>query len=159
MKKILFIAIIALFVACNSNKETNKNEASTTIEKVAIPDFNVALQFINEYVAYQSNLTDSSNTQEWIQNHSLLSDNFKKSYKELMDNAAKNDPEIGLGFDPIFNAQDFPDKGFAVAKTDSVSGTVLVKGVDWDDFNVSLKVISEKGKSMVDGAGVVNSPK
>lgn len=156
MKKILILAIIALFVACNSNKEANKSEESLAVEAVVVPDFNVALKFINEYVANQSNLTDSSNTQEWIQNHSLLSDNFKKSYKEIMDNAAKNDPEIGLGFDPIFNAQDFPDKGFSVAKTDTISGTVLVKGVDWDDFNVSLKVISENGKSMVDGAGIVN---
>lgn len=155
MKKIFLLAIIALFVACNSNKETNKNETNTIVDAVAVPDFNVALQFINEYVEHQSNLNENSNTQEWIKNHPLLSDNFKRSYKEINENAIKNDPEIGLGFDPIFNAQDFPDKGFTVAKTDTTSGTVLVKGVDWEDFNVSLKVISENGKSLVDGAGMV----
>lgn len=155
MKKIFLLAIIALFVACNSNKETNKNETNTIVDAVAVPDFNVALQFINEYVEHQSNLNENSNTQEWIKNHPLLSDNFKRSYKEINENAIKNDPEIGLGFDPIFNAQDFPDKGFTVAKTDTASGTVLVKGVDWEDFNVSLKVISENGKSLVDGAGMV----
>lgn len=86
----------------------------------------------------------------------MLSANFKKSYKAIIEDAYKADPEIGLDFDPVLNAQDFPEEGFTISKIDSTSNYVTVKGIDWDDFNVTMRVISENGKWLVDGSGIVN---
>jgi hypothetical protein len=95
---------------------------------------------------------------EWIKQNSLLTDNFKNRYKGLLDSAQKKDPEIGLDFDPIFDAQDFPEKGFSIVKIDTLSRYVTVAGNDWKDFELVLKVEQEHNKWLVDGAGVINIP-
>lgn len=63
---------------------------------------------------------------------------------------------MGLGFDPIFDAQDYPDKGFKIDKQDSTY--VIVKGINWPDFRLSLRLTFEDRQWLVDGAGVINIP-
>ena len=75
-----------------------------------------------------------------------------------MDSAQKKDPELGLGSDPIFDDQDFPEKGFSIVKVDTPSAYVTVAGNDWKDFELVLKVEQENNKWLVDGAGVINIP-
>lgn len=65
---------------------------------------------------------------------------------------------MGLGFNPIFDAQDFPEKGFELIDCDTRLGYVTVKGIDWPDFFVVLRVVQQDKKWLVDGAGVVNIP-
>ncbi|HEV8504587.1 MAG TPA: hypothetical protein VGQ53_04275, partial [Chitinophagaceae bacterium] len=97
-------------------------------------------------------------TAEWIKQNSLLTDNFKNRYKTLSDSAQKKDPELGLGSDPIFDAQDFPEKGFSLLKIDTLKRYVTVAGNDWKEFELVLKVAQENNKWLVDGAGVINIP-
>jgi hypothetical protein len=95
----------------------------------------------------------------WIQKNELLTDSFKKNYKNLVDSAKKADPEMGLDFDPIFDAQDFPDKGCELLNCDQNTGYITVKGkIDWPEFNLVLKVVSQNGKWLVDGCGAINIP-
>lgn len=65
---------------------------------------------------------------------------------------------MGLGFDPIFDAQDFSDKGFVVATTDTLNGFLTVKGKGRSDFFLTLKVVDHDGNYLVEGAGVINIP-
>lgn len=65
----------------------------------------------------------------------------------------KEDSELGLGFDPILDAQDNPDE-FEIDYTDSVY--LIVKGVKWPEFRLTIKLKFETNKWLVDGSGIVN---
>lgn len=95
---------------------------------------------------------------KWINNSTLLTDKFKSSYNKILADAYKDEPEVGLDFDPIFNGQDYPDKGFKITKYDSASGFVTLVGIDWKDFIVTVKIVFLKNKWLVDGAGIINIP-
>jgi hypothetical protein len=115
-------------------------------------EIDAALKFINDYTELcNSGPIDKT----WIERNKLLTENFKKTYSNLFDSANKEDPELGLDFDPIFDAQDFPDKGFELVKCDSL-GYVTVSGIDWPDFILVLKLVQEGNKWLVDGCGVIN---
>jgi hypothetical protein len=124
------------------------------------PDFTVALQFINDYAKFcdPGNKHKSSDS-SWIQDNLLLSKKFKACYTATLDSAKHVDPELGLGFDPIFDAQDFPDKGFSILKTDTLKNYVTVVGTDWKEFELVLKLAYINNKWLVDGAGIINIPK
>ena len=156
MTKLLLTFTAIIFFSCNSHTETATSTNSVETENAL--DFNVALTFINDYVSFCNPKSPSANDKNWIRNNSLLSENFKTSYYNLIDSARKADPELGLDFDPIFDAQDFPEKGFVIAGSDNESGYVTVKGKDWPEFLLVLKVVRQNNKTLVDGSGVINIP-
>lgn len=109
-----------------------------------------AVLFLNEYVK------PPPGGKGWFYSP-LLTDSFKKAYKDLIGEAERNDPEYGLGFDPILCAQDEPS-AFSV-KTFSKSGYVTVQGVDWPSFTVTVRLIRQDSIWLVEGSGVINIPK
>ncbi len=154
---ILAMFCLGLF-SCNSENKTNPETSAAPIEKPIVPDFNVALDFINDYTQFCVKRDPRSNEANWIKQNSLLTVNFKNRYKSLLDSAQKKDPELGLGSDPIFDAQDFPEKGFSLLKIDTLNRYVTVVGNDWKEFELVLKVDQENNKWLVDGAGTINIP-
>ena len=148
---------VGLF-SCNSVNKANPKTSTAISEKQVTPDFNVALNFINDYTKFCTKTDQRSTEAEWIKQNSFLTDNFKNRYKTLLDSAQKKDPELGLDADPIFDAQDFPDSGFSILKVDTLGGYVTVAGNDWKDFELVLKVGHEHDKWLVDGAGTINIP-
>jgi len=153
---IIALLIFGLF-SCNSENKTNSEASADQSQQKITPDFNVALNFINDYtkLCIQPQRTKTS---EWIRQNPLLTDRFKNRYTTLLDSAEKKDPELGLGSDPIFDAQDFPEKGFSILKIDTLNRYVTVVGNDWKEFELVLKVDQENNKWLVDGAGVINIP-
>lgn len=159
MKIFKLLVLTVCLWSCNENQDTKNGNQHISSEKQVTPDSKVALQFINDYTKFcisadKAKLPDSS----WIQHNSLLTENFKKRYKAILDSAWLADKELGLGFDPIFDAQDFPDKGFLISKTDAQEGYVNLAGIDWKDFEVVLKLELIDNKWLVDGAGIINIP-
>ena len=75
-----------------------------------------------------------------------MTDKFKTTYRNLLDSARKADPELGLDFDPIFDAQDFDDKGFSIMTADTNTGYVTVIGNKWKEFTLVLKVVFQDNK-------------
>ena len=65
---------------------------------------------------------------------------------------------MGLDFDPIFDAQDFPDKGFELVSSDKNSGYITVKGKDWPEFVLVIRIVYLDNKWLVDGSGIINIP-
>ena len=106
----------------------------------------VALQFVNDYIHTMDE--EQINTKTWIKNNPLLTKKFKSEYKKSFNN----------DFDPILNAQDYPEKGFKIVNSDSSTGYVYLQGVDYDEFSITAKVVFEDGKWLVDGCGIVNIP-
>jgi hypothetical protein len=159
MKRTIILLPALLLLACSPQANNHvdtlvpKNDAPVN-NTAPVPDFNVALQFINAYTAYCATSADAN----WITKQPLLTDNFKAAHKKLIEDAQKADPEMGLGFDPIFDAQDYPDKGFTISSADTANGYVTVTGINWPDFQVVLKVVQQNNQWLVDGAGVINIP-
>ncbi|MBK6833593.1 MAG: hypothetical protein IPG89_04680 [Bacteroidetes bacterium] len=66
---------------------------------------------------------------------------------------------MGLGADPIVDAQDYPSKGFELESIDEQTNFLIVKGKDMPEFKLTIKVVEENGNWLVDGCGIVNIPK
>lgn len=143
-------------LSCNNSTEIPSDTSANAIESQTTSDSNVALKFINAYAEICTPGRRVQSDTNWIERNQMLTDNFKITYKNLLDSARQGDPELGLGFDPIFDAQDFPDKGFELVNYDDKTGYVTVKGKDWTDFILVLKVVHADSKLLVDGSGVIN---
>jgi hypothetical protein len=121
-------------------------------------DTDIALKFINDYTNIFSNSDSQSNIEKWISDNALVTDDFKTQYKLIIETAKREEPELGLGYDPILNAQDYPENGFIIIKSDT-DGFVTVQGKEWEDFKTIIKLRLIDKKWMVDGAGIINIPK
>lgn len=147
MKILMILLLITSLFSC----ETSVTHTQSTQTKNEL-DPQVALDVMNDYVASCNALKDAG---KWVENSELLTDDFKKDYKQLMKEAWEDDPEMGLGFDPIFNAQDYSEKGYVISSFDEKSGLVILKGVDSPDYKVKLLVKMVDDHCLVDGAGVI----
>ena len=116
----LFILLL-IILTCSCTKQNEKREKTIGVEKseIATPDFDVALRFINSYAEYCDKLMKKEAVDSnWIYNNKLLTESFKEKYKSIIDSAFAEEPELGLDADPIFDAQDYPNKGFEMMATD-----------------------------------------
>lgn len=128
-----------------------KDEAK---EECSSPNYQVALDFINRYVRYCNSAERED--MSWINHSDMVTSSFKRAYRSIIDSAKKSDPELGLGFDPIFDAQDYPQKGFDLVQYHKTKGLVIVKGKDWSDFTLVLRIVNENKRWLVEGSGVIN---
>ncbi|NLT52211.1 MAG: hypothetical protein GXX85_15005 [Ignavibacteria bacterium] len=152
MRLIYLLIVVTIGFSCNTR--TNEKSPVQPDPKVPhlTPDPNIALKFTNEYAV----LSSKGNSMDWIEGNRLLTANFKSIYKNLLDSAIKADPEMGLGFDPVFNAQDYPDS-FVIKNIDK-DGFIILQGKDWQNFLVMVKLVCEEKNWLVDGAGIINIP-
>lgn len=106
-----------------------------------IPGAGVALAFMNSYVVY-CNEWGASSVIAWVERSQHVTQNFKTALKSLHEEARKDDPELGLGFDPIFDAQDYPDWGFNLLEHDK-NGYLTLQRKNRPGFTVLVKVKQE----------------
>jgi hypothetical protein len=175
MKSIIYFSTFFLFLSCGQSSNTEKTLKSTNIdttktnqiesndETLSIETLNtpvdVALTFIHSYVDNCNKMNKSTGIIEWVHANPLTTKNFKDVTKKIIEDAYLEDPEMGLGFDPIFDGQDYPDEGFELEEYDSITNFIVVKGENWDDYKLTLKVVLENDKWLVDGCGIINIPK
>lgn len=138
-----------------SETEESDVENSATLEL----DSKVAVDFVNSYIDNWNKMSKAVEMVKWTEASPLATLNLKNALKKMVADANKEDPEMGLGFDPLLDAQDYPDEGVVLASFDKETGVALLKGVNWDTYEVAVKLVVENDKVMVDGCGVVNMPK
>jgi len=146
--KILTVLLLILFFNTDSKSQDTNTKPDTTI----------ALKFVNDYVLFCIKNRSVVNYPKWIKNNKLATDEFKLLYIEMTEASTKDESEVRLKFDPIFNGQDFPQKGFSISQVDD-DGYVAVKGKDMPQFKTVVKMKAVGGKWMVDGAGILNIPR
>lgn len=157
MSKLLFFSFfVLLFVSCTENQLNDNQHQSPDIENSVDTQKSVALKFINSYVENANLMGKAIETRKWVAQNTLVTESFKKVVTEMIDEAEKDDPELGLGFDPIFDAQDYPEEGFQVEQMDEKTNLVTVSGKKWNDFKLKIKLTLINGNWLVDGAGAVN---
>ena len=118
----------------------------------------IALSFINSYVDNCNKMNESVCVVEWVSSNSLTTNSFKTRLKKLVEEAYKINPEMGLDADPIFGAQDYPDKGFELESFDNKTNFIVVKGKDQAEFKLTMKMVLENNNWLVDGCGIINIP-
>ncbi|REE07616.1 hypothetical protein DFQ09_1182 [Winogradskyella pacifica] len=181
MKNLYLITLILIAFSCNDKKEEkdfnendkliieNKKEPKTENvlseekTKIQLEDTTsktyVALKFINDYVANSNKMKEQIGIIEWVNSNQDVSQEFKGELTKMIGDAYESEPEYGLGFDPIFDAQDYPDDGFKLAEFDSISNYLTVEAKTWKGFVIKMKIKEVNNKWLVDGCGVINIPK
>ncbi len=142
MKKIIILLLSFLILSC-SNTTTYNEENKITL------DTNVAVDFINQYIV---NIQNKEEIVVWIEKNPLLTKEFKKAYKNFMNNEV---PDAPSG-DPILNAQDYPSEGFEVKEINKDKGIVIIKGVNWEEFTLNIQLVYVEEKTLVNACGIIN---
>lgn len=150
--RITVLLLLVLVIAC---AQTNGKRQCRSAKSKAQPEYEVALRFISDYARYSNDMDSETRLIDWIGSRKDITDSFKSELRRILDEAEKESPETGLGFDPVVDAQDFPSS-FEIAQTDGMY--VVVKGIEWPEFKLTISVRSVGGKWCVDGAGIVNIP-
>ena len=157
-----FWGMVIAMSACNNVKESSLKVSNTEVDttKTTVSPFTSepALKFINAYVQNCNKLKLAEEIVTWANHNQFTSQNFNMALKKLIENANQKDPELGLGFDPIFNAQDYPQDGFELDHIDPLSNTVVVQGKNMPTFKLIIQLVFERKQWLVDGCGAVNIP-
>ncbi len=182
MKQIILILTIISIVSCKKNVEKENSEINVLNDKIINPKTeinsqleeekenvketikdnspeNTALTFINSYIADSNKMKKSVGYLNFVKSSALTTNSFKTELQKMVDEADKENPEMGLDFDPIVDGQDYPDEGFELKNFNSKTSFIIVKGKKWTDFEVTMKLVLDNEKWLVDGCGVVNIPK
>ena len=182
MKKIILILTILSIISCKKNIESESPELKKVSEENNNPKTeinsqlnedkeyakeiteanspeNTALTFINSYIVDSNKMNKSVGYLNFVKSSNLTTQSFKMELQKIVDEAEKLDPEMGLDFDPITDGNDYPDEGFELKHFDTKTNFIIVKGKNWADFEVTIKLIFENGKWLIDGCGIVNIPK
>lgn len=148
-----FVFLLFLMISCKESSNS-KNEKSKSSSKI---DYNIALEFINEY--NKEFFTPTSGSIDWLSKSKYTTQNLIEKYKQLQHAAEVSDPELGLDFDPILDGQDSDEEGFEIKKIDSINNYVIVRGKSLPNFEITIKLIESKGNTLVDGSGMLNISK
>jgi hypothetical protein len=182
MKKIILLLTILSIISCKKNIESDSPELKKVSEENNNPKTeinsqlneekeyakeitednspeNTALTFINSYIVDCNKMNKSVGYLNFVKSSDLTTKSFKIELQKIVDEAEKLDPEMGLDFDPIIDGQDYPDEGFELKDFDTKTNFIIVKGKNWADFEVTIKLIFENEKWLIDGCGIVNIPK
>jgi hypothetical protein len=161
IKNILILTLL-FSASCGQPKDTkvpaNNNSIAQVTKVEQEQQIENALTFVNSYVENCNRMKESIGVVEWTNSNELTTLGFKTELKRLVDEAYKLEPEIGLDADPIFDAQDYPDKGFELDSFDDKTNYIVVKGKDRPDFKLTIKMISKNNNWLVDGCGIINVP-
>jgi hypothetical protein len=171
MIKQLSIAASVIFISCEKSEKSKPAEKNYIPLEIQAKTINAepnkiridrekaisALSFINGYIENSNKLNQGVDMLEWVSSNNLTTKKFRIELKKIIDDANKADPELGIDFDPIVDGQDHPDKGFEIEQLDKTD-FIIVRGIDWPDFKLTMKMVEENGNWLVDGCGVVNIP-
>ncbi len=153
MKNTIIVLSLMIMISCAN--QTDKKSINSAVKPDTKIDTGIAVNFINGYVDLNNKQIAINDRLTWINNNKFGTDNFKKIVKKILGKASKDEP---LEADPVFNAQDYPDKGFEIVNFDENSGYVILRGIGWHDFKLVIKLVQVDGRTLVDGCGMINIP-
>ena len=159
--KYILLSIMLFCISCSQSadsKLTQQNNTNQTTNPEKEKIIASALTFINSYVENCNSVNNSLDVMDWVNSNKLTSQTFKNKLKSIIDEALKSDPELGLGADPIFDAQDYPENGFEFESFNEATNYIVVRGKNWSEFKVAIKMKKQDNNWIVDGCGIVNIP-
>lgn len=156
-----FVLTLLYLTSCGRSNDVQRIPNKTSVQSTQISNESpiaTALKFINLYVENCNKLKDQVGVINWVNANNLTTKRFKIALKNTIDEAYKQDPELGLEVDPLFDAQDYPGKGFDLDIFYLHSNYIVVKGKNWPEFKLTMKLVLQNGSWLVDGCGSINVP-
>lgn len=144
MHKLSFLLLL-LLLSCQ-NPAPKMKEADTQ----------VAVSFINDYFTNLNAWPAHIGYDEWLFSRNDASDGLKQRLKDLIEEAEKLDPEMGLDYDPIINGQDHPETKMVLKSVDLQTGAIVVQGEapnQWYEIPMQMEYLD--GKWLVSGCGAL----
>jgi len=95
-------------------------------------------------------------TIKWVDRSAVPTKEYKSALTRLYRDALKADPESGYGADAVICGQDWPDRGFKVARVWLVGPMAFVKMVSRDpqvEHTIEARFIKADGTWHLDGTG------
>jgi len=138
---LVFLLLVAPAFAAAS--DANNSQAGT-----------VALAFINGYA--KATFSRDWNPQKWVATSPLVTDNFKRTLKQMIADGFREDPELGLGADPVIDGQDCPERfTLKSVKASGDSADIVVVGPKEFPMQIKMRAVKEDGKWLVDASGMM----
>lgn len=117
---------------------------------------NTAITFINSYVSFIEGNSNEFPPYAWVQKNALLSNEFKAAYKKTIEAGYLEDPELGIGYDPILNAQDIPgSKGYMAISCSPEKHTVELQDKENKAFINAVELTYVDGKWLITSIGSI----
>lgn len=157
--KIILISLFFIAISCGSKSQDKDKSAHNVTESGDVSVDNsadVAQHFLNQYIENMFHFESYADIVDWIESNDYVTADFKNEYTHLVNKAYEKDPQMGLVFDPIIDAQDFPSEGFEVESYDSITKLVVLKWKNWEEFKVHAKIKQINEVWKFDGCGVIN---
>ncbi len=145
-------------VADATTDATTPDSSSDAAEALSEDDYTVALDFLNAYIENCNDYENGLSASEWANASPLVTENFKTELQNLITEAEEEDPELGLDYDPILNAQDYPEDGMVLAEFDASDGYVVTQGKIQTGVIIVVKLVKQNGNVLIEGCGAVNIP-
>lgn len=168
MNHYYLLLLLIPFWGCNTKQ--SKHHTNTNIEQIPVsltnqqkedkqtPNTDIALKFITDYLKFLNTYSGDSTRVDWILTNQDVTASFKEELQRMTAQAYEEDPEIGLGFDPILNTQDYPDDEFKLLDFDENSHFLTVGAKKWEGFKIRMKIKKVDNQWLVEGCGVINIP-
>lgn len=118
------------------------------------PEF--ALNFLHDYL--NRPIGDAGyrvDVMKWLEQSNATTSSFRENLDSLLSQAEVDDPELGLGYDPLIMGQDYAEK-YEIDYYDATKDAFVFKGMKPDDqFTTAIKVVELDGQLLVDGFGLI----
>ncbi|MBK8800552.1 MAG: hypothetical protein IPN71_00560 [Fibrobacteres bacterium] len=111
-----------------------------------------AIRFVQDYL--RQDLPSDSAAIDWVSRRPDVTESFKQAHAKLLREARKAQPDLGLEFDPILDAQDWPT-GALDWKMDLPQGAMLLCVRDRPDITLSVRIVHRRHRLALDGIGVI----
>jgi hypothetical protein len=133
--------------------------AQAADERAAVRD--VVDRMYREYVAFIDQPSSDSKTDPriaFVKSKPYFSKGFVKALQKLIRDAERQDPELGLDYDPIINGQDLPEKGLRTAEVTLQGDTAVasVERVGSEEKPLQVRLVRQKGVWLIDGIDELN---
>lgn len=170
---VVILLLVGFTISCRDKKSTdtqnveigylqNKEEEHTQSENYKLGEIEnqkaeVALEFCRQYLA--SPLGDGEYHDElmdWLDSNDMTTPNFRKTLDLLLSKAYEQEPELGLGYDPILDGQDYA-QSYELGYYDEENDYFVLTGVgEENQFKVKIRVVEIDGRLLVDACGEIN---
>jgi Protein of unknown function (DUF3828) len=129
-------------------------------DRAAVRD--VVDRMYREYVASLDQRTPDSKTDPrlaFVKSKPYFSKGFEQALEKLIADALRQEPEMGLDYDPIINGQDLPEKGFRTAAVTLKGDTAVasVGRVGRKSPPLKVRLIRQEGSWLIDGIDTLNA--
>lgn len=156
MKYIAFFSfLLSIVYACENKTKESTIELLDTYENPSSSE-KIALNFINSYVEFCESDSSDQTLTEWVNYQDFISSEFTDSLNALVEREKNKNPDLGLDYDPIFNAQDYPSEGFEFKCMNTSQTIVTLCGKEWQEFEVKVKLSPARSNMVIVGAGAIN---